>query len=142
MVDSLKDSGALEYSLLGDSQIRDPDALNDLSIGELEALKRFDDFDDSTNSLIDNLIQERNTLETNNNNSDSSIIQEAQLAKNIEQADISSKPIAPLNNNIVQEPIVVQTAPMSSDNKVQKVNQYNIDSNDLVEVMQLHGVRI
>ena len=64
VTDKLEDMGAMEHSLLGHSQITNWDVVRRMSVKELDALLRFDDWDDATKKAIEDLIESKKSKDS------------------------------------------------------------------------------
>ena len=64
ITDKLEDMGAMNHNLLGHSQITNWDVVKRMSAEELDALLRFDDWDDATKKTIEDLIKSKKSKDS------------------------------------------------------------------------------
>ena len=64
ITDKLEDMGAMNHNLLGHSQITNWDVVKRMSAEELDALLRFDDWDDTTKKTIEDLIKSKKSKDS------------------------------------------------------------------------------
>lgn len=135
LVDQLEQAGVIDTSLIGDSQIRNWDAIKQLSPQQIKDVLGYNDWDSATEDKLKSLIT---PIKAN-------VQQQADITKvpsSVTTADIQAPKSAPV--------VVSQPAPVASQAPVvvpvtdngNKIDNYSIDSKDLLTIMTLHGIRV
>jgi len=72
LAESLEDKGVVDLSVLGDSKIRNWDAIKKLSAKQIDALIRYDDWDDKTKTALEKIKKAKIAAKKKKTNSDES----------------------------------------------------------------------
>lgn len=134
-----EDAGIIETSIIGDSQIRNHDALFKLSSEELDKLIAFDDWSDEDLKTLKMLKYQKQRQKEITPKLEQQTLED--LSKPVDEKIVTSNvQQTKTNQNVVQnqQPVIVPVP----QNIPSKDKVYTLEDNDLMVQMQLRGIRV
>ena len=137
-ISDLESKGIIDTSTLGDSKIRDFDAIRQLSLPEVKSVLDYDDWDNETEKILRAIISSKKikpvTRPSQNVGSN--------IPQSVESKEIPERKAEVVSQQPTQQTQQTQPVVISQRESGRKIENYNLESGDILTVLPMNGVRL
>ena len=152
LAESLEDKGVVDLSVMGDSKVRNWEAVKKLDAKQIDALIRYDDWDNETLKALQNIEKAKSSNVNNSlkavdgpDKKSPTILENNGMSLKTTNEQLSNmdktQKTAKVAQQTKQEPIIV-TVPQPSPSTTNEIDIYSIDDQNIVEQIRLRGLGV